>query len=360
MVEFKALTRLKTITGLMVFVKYALWCCFFILQGRAIELAISKNILAKELIYTLVGFIFVKMMVMLCDVFQKFLAEYYKNNALKNQWSCHIPKAIYRDNQHQKNDINVLFFDYLPRLFECKIAAWSNRITILAVFVLTIVAFVHTDFFWGFLALLLVFALNYLSKNVFVKKIDAYQKACYQSKITTLDWIEQYFASFREVSKNWLGPAAISWKNDTYNHYFISKKNQTIFYLYRDLLAQLLVELPFLLNTAVVIMGVYYEYLTLMQLFVWVGFSQFMISASNAYLENKILKKQIDTLSDQSLLIIENFSAYRPKTLIENNRLYRNSRGSTSRGLSAGSRDPSTTLDPGHTPGIPVEPKNTL
>lgn len=113
MVKFKTLRKLKIITGAMVFIKYFLWCYFFILQGKAIELAIGKNKLAKEVIYTLVGFILVKMIVMLCDVFQKFLVEYYKNIELKHQWGCHLPKDIYSDTQNKKNDINVLFFDYL-------------------------------------------------------------------------------------------------------------------------------------------------------------------------------------------------------------------------------------------------------
>lgn len=319
MVKFKTLRKLKTITGVIVFVKYSLWCYFFILQGRAIELAIGKNKLAKEVICTLAGFILVKMVVMLCDIFQKFLVECYKNIELKHQWACHIPKDIYSDTQNKKNDMNVLFFDYLPQLFEFKVALLQNKVIIFSVFALTTIAFAHTEFFLGLFALFLVFVLNYLSKNIFVKKIDDYQREGYQSKITILNWIEQYFSSYRELSKNWQGIANQSWKNDVYNNYFLSKKNQIVFYLYRDLLAQILVELPFLLNTSIVILGVYYEYLTLTQLFVWVGFSQFMINASNAYLENKVIKKQIDTLSECTTSIIHNFSPQASKTLITNN-----------------------------------------
>lgn len=180
-------------------------------------------------------------------------------------------------------------------------------------------AFAHTEFFLGLFALFFVFVLNYLSKNVFVKKIDDYQRESYQSKITILNWIEQYFSSYRELSKNWQGIVNTSWKNDAYTNYFLSKKNQIAFYLYRDLLAQILVELPFLLNTSIVILGVYYGHLSLTQLFVWVGFSQFMINASNAYLENKIIKKQINTLRECIASIILNFSPEASKNLIINN-----------------------------------------
>lgn len=301
--------KLKTITGCIVFVKYSLWCYFFILQGKAISFSIDKNKLHKELIYTLTGYILVKMVVMLCDIFQKFMIEYYKNIELKRLWGYYVPKNIYSDNQNRKNDINVLFFDYFPRLFEFEISLVANNITRGCIFALTITAFLYTGFFLGILALSFVFILNYLSKNIFVKKIDDYQKETYHSKIKILNWVDQYFSSYREISKNWQGIANSSWKDDVYKKYFISKRNQIAFYLYRDLLAQVLVELPFLLNTAIVILGVYYGYLSLVQLFVWVGFSQFMINASNAYLENRITRKQLATLTEQATSILQSFSS---------------------------------------------------
>lgn len=307
--KFNKLAKLKTITACIVFVKYLLWCSFFILQGKAIDLAIEKSEIPAQIIYTLIGYIFVKMLVMICDIFQKFLMERYKNIELRQQWNSHMPKYIYSDNQNSKSNINVLFFDYLPRMFELEIFLITNKVIIFSVFTLTISAFLYTGFFVGIVALLLVFILNYLSKNIYVKKIDDCQKETYYNKIKILNWVEQYFFSYREISKNWQEVANSSWKNEVYNNYFTFKKDQIVFYFYRDLLAQLLVELPFLLNTSIVILGVYYNYLSLTQLFVWVGFSQFMINASNAYLENKINKKQLMTLDDQTKSILKSFDA---------------------------------------------------
>lgn len=309
--KFNKLAKLKTITACIVFIKYLLWCSFFILQGKAIDLAIEKSEIPEQIIYTLIGYIVVKMLVMICDIVQKFLMKRYKNTELRQQWNRHMPKYIYNDNQSSKSNINVLFFDYLPRMFELEIVLITNKVIIFSVFILTISAFLFTGFFIGIVALLLVFILNYLSKNVYVKKIDDCQKETYHNKIKILNWVEQYFFSYREISKNWPEVVNSSWKNEVYNKYFISKKDQIVFYFYRDLLAQLLVELPFLLNTSIVILGVYYKYLSLTQLFVWVGFSQFMINASNAYLENKINKKQLTTLDEQINLILKSFDTRR-------------------------------------------------
>jgi ABC-type bacteriocin/lantibiotic exporter with double-glycine peptidase domain len=72
-------------------------------------------------------------------------------------------------------------------------------------------------------------------------------------------------------------------------------------------MSQILVELPFIINSALVILGVYYKYITLTQLFIWVGFCQFMINASNAYFENCVKKKERKILSDQSSDILNRF-----------------------------------------------------
>lgn len=258
------------------------------------------------------------MVVMLGDIAQSFLTEYYKNRELKHQWAHYLPKKIYEDNHNKNNDINVLFFDYFPKLFDFEMTLLKNSATICSVFVLTALAFIYTNFFLGIFALSVIFVLNYLSKNIFLKKIDVYQRESYRNKITILNWIEQYFASYREISKNWQKIDHTSWKNEVYKNYFLSKKREIVFYLYRDLLAQILVELPFLLNTSVVILGVYYKYLSLTQLFVWVGFSQFIINASNAYLENKITRKQVDTLAEHTDSILKNFSTPMSKVLTDN------------------------------------------
>lgn len=305
--KFNKLVKLKTITAAIVFAKYLLWSVFFILQGKAIDLAIEKGNVSKQLVYTLFGYVTVKMVVMISDIVQKFLMERYKNIELKEQWNIHFPTNIYNDSQSNKSNINVLFFDYLPRLFELEVSSVINTVVIYCVFTLTLTAFFYTGFFWGILALLFVFVLNFISKNIYVKKIDNCHKETYDNKIKILNWVEQYFYSYREISKNWQGIAGSSWKNEIYNNYFTCKNSQASFYFYRDLIAQLLIELPFLLNTSIVILGVYYSYLSLTQLFVWVGFSQFMINASNAYLENKINKEQIKTINEQVLSILRKF-----------------------------------------------------
>src|SRR5439155_19231844 len=110
--------RLKKIIVLVVSLRYVLWCYFFVFQGRAIDLAINKNALCRQVIYVLVTFSLIKLLVMSCDVFEKFITAQCKNIDLQYQWACHAPREIYRDSQKNKSSLNVLFFDYLPELFD--------------------------------------------------------------------------------------------------------------------------------------------------------------------------------------------------------------------------------------------------
>lgn len=114
-------------------------------------------------------------------------------------------------------------------MFELEIFLIINKVIIFSVFTITISAFLYTGFFIGIVALLLVFILNYLGKNIYVKKIDDCQKETSYNKIKILNWVEQYFFSYREISKNWQ-EANSSWKNEVYNNYFTSKTDQIVFY----------------------------------------------------------------------------------------------------------------------------------
>lgn len=296
MFSFNRLSKLRVVVVTFVLLHYSLWALYFVVQGRAIEMAIARHELPHQMIYALIGFVCVKMLVMLCDVFQTFIIKYDMNNEIQSLWNQYAPQAIYRENLSQKTDVILLFFDYLPRIFDTQATLVKNKTTVLYIFTMTLFVFFYTGFIMGVIALLLIFVLSFTTKNFFTHRIDQQQTLINRSKTMVIAWIDQYFAAFREISKNWPKLLQSTWKNDIYQPYYLANQSQTIFYLYRDLLSQILVELPFLVNTSVVILGVYYEYISLAQLFVWVGFSQFMINASNAYLENRVILKQHNSL----------------------------------------------------------------
>ena len=307
MLKFSQLQKLNIYSTIIIIIKNSLWFFFFFLQGKSIELATNENKLFGQLVYTLVGYVLIKVIVMVCEISQTFALEYFKNIELNKQWNEQFPKRTYKDNEQDQSHLSLLFFDYIPRLFEVESAVYCNVITVTYVFVLTVAALIYSKFYLAIVALLLVFSFNYASNNIFLIQIDKYQRDTNNNKLKILNWISQYLHSYREVSKNWVGVGKTSWIAGIYQPYFFSKHKQNLFYLYRDLLSQILVELPFIINSAIVILGVYYKYITLTQLFIWVGFCQFMINASNAYFENRVKRKERRVLVDQSSDILNRF-----------------------------------------------------
>ncbi len=301
------LNKLKFLNASLLTVKNIFCFLFFVLQGKAIELSISTNKLPQQLVYTLIGYVIVKLIVMLCDVFQRFISDHYKNLELKRIWIHYFPKKIYKDNDSKHNQLSFLYFNVFPRLFELKISIFSNMVNIICIFTLTLSALIYSKFYLATLALLLVFIFNFISRDLLVDHIGKYHHEENESKTKILKWIGEYLSAYREISKNWVGISDSNWSDKIYENYYLAKKKQTFFYFYRDLISQALVELPFLFNSAIVILGVYYHYVSLTQLFVWIGFCQLMITASNAYIENRVNKKEASILNAKGNEILNEF-----------------------------------------------------
>ncbi|CAM3718572.1 putative ABC transporter [Legionella longbeachae NSW150] len=285
--KFCNIGKVKIILASLNFFKYSAWCGFFIFQGKAIQQAIDKNILIAQLVQTLIWYFLTKLVVMFTDLISKFVVGYFENNEIAAQWRSNFPRTLYQDNESKYNFMYLSYFDYLPNLYNLECTIINNQCTIMSVLVIVTSLLIYTEFYYGLFALFAVFTLNFFSKNTYLKKLEDYHKGINESKASTLAWINQYFKAYREISFNWQGQIN-PWINSTYNALYQSKKNFIFVQLLRDIMAQLMVELPFIINTSIVITAVYLNYLSITQMFVWIGFSQFVINASNAFLENKV------------------------------------------------------------------------
>lgn len=285
--KFCNIKKVKIILASLNFLKYLAWCGFFIFQGKAIQQAIDKNILIAQLAQTLICYFLTKLVVMFTDLISKFVESYFENDEIATQWRLNFPKMLYQDNESKYNLMYLSYFDYLPNLYNLECAIINNQCTIMSVLIIVASLLIYTEFYYGLFALFAVFILNFLSKNIYLKKLEYYHQSINENKASILTWINQYFKAYREISFNWQGQIN-PWINSIYSALYKSQKNLVLVQLFRDIMAQLLVELPFIANTSIMITAVYLNYLSITQMFVWIGFSQFVINASNAFLENKV------------------------------------------------------------------------
>lgn len=306
MFKFYNIKKIKIILAFLSFTKYIAWCGFFIFQGRAIQQSIDKNIVVDQLLFTLFWFVLTKLIVMVSDLLTHFFTSYFENKEVDKQWKENFPKKLFRDNENKSNLVYLMYFDYIPALFHLECDILTNKCTMLSVITIVIPLLIYTGFYYGIVALLAIFILSFTSKSVFLKKLDSHYKETNSNKTQTLSWINQFFRSYREISFNWHGQTN-GWINFMHASLYQSKKKQVYTQLKRDVLSQFLVEIPFIFNTLMVILAVYGGYLSITQLFVWIGFSQFVISATNAFLENKVNSDKRVTLIEQLMGISDVF-----------------------------------------------------
>lgn len=306
MFEFYHLKKTKIILATLNFIKYITWCSFFVFQGRAIQQAIDKNIIIDQLFLTLMWLILTKLIVMSSDLLSQFVISYFENIEADKQWRVFFPKKIYHDNETKNNLIYLMYFDHIPALFNIECSILNNQCTIISVTVIVISLLIYSGFYSGLLALLVIFILSFTSKSIFLKKLDDYHKEINENKTRILGWVNQFFKSYREISLNWYGQVN-QWANSIYSSLYLSKKKLVYTQLRRDFLSQILVEIPFILNTSAVIIAVYFNYLSITQMFVWVGFSQFVITATNSFLDNKVNLDKKNLLVNQLTGIIDVF-----------------------------------------------------
>lgn len=315
MYKFKNSTKVNFLNASSVLLKYSLWIVFFVMQGRSIDLAVSKRDLLSKLIFTLGLLIILKMIVILLDALMIFFLEFFKNDEIYSQWKIKFPGKVYRDTALKDHEINQLFFDYLPSLFELQTMVSNNIFTLVTIFLFAILVFLYENFSIGVLFLPLVFFSNFLSRKIYLDKLNILNNIEINQKSQILQWIKQYFLSYKEISKIWNNKNLILWSQEAYKPYFENKKSKVLLTLNRDILTHFFVEFPFMLNTCMIIIAVYYSYLSLEEMFVWIGFGQFMIQVSNNYIDNQVYKQRIDILQNKICLIFSYF--YEKKSAIE-------------------------------------------
>ncbi len=72
MINFTQLKKLNIYSTMIIIIKNSMWFFFFFLQGKSIELAINEKKLFGQLVYTLSGYVVVKIIVMICEIAQNF------------------------------------------------------------------------------------------------------------------------------------------------------------------------------------------------------------------------------------------------------------------------------------------------
>lgn len=287
---------------------------FFVLQGKAIEQCIEKNILFTALIRTLIGFVITKCLVMSADLLKQFVIANLTNREIAGQWQHCFPERLFRDNTEKGDTLCLLYFDYLPNAFRLEMTIIDHHYTILSVGSILMLFLILNQFFLGLMIASILFGFAFISKKFFLKRIAAYYAEVTEQKNQTFRWLLQYLQGWREISLCWKHQLT-GWAKHQYQELYMANQRLAQAQLLRDITTQCFVEIPFVLNTSAMVIGIYFGYLTITQFFVWIGISQFIIQASNAYAEKKTSYQQQQVIFRKIEETLQQFDNQNPSSL---------------------------------------------
>ena len=134
----------------------------------------------------------------------------------------------------------------------------------------------------------------YFFRNSYNEKIELSFEYAANKKKQLLIWNQEYFDSYRQISIIWSKHIqGNKWFYQVLKDYIKSRVDSIKLILIKNLLSQLMVEVPFIVLMCLIFLGVYYEKLTIAKAFLWIGASQFVLTVSQNIAKNQILKKYV-------------------------------------------------------------------
>lgn len=287
MYKFDSLNKIRVILSTLNLIKYSCWCVFLYYQGMAISRAMEKNILVSQIVITLGIFLVTKFIVMLCDGIGQYVIEHYQNKDVLYNWHKKFTQKALRDNEEKYNLIHLKYFDYLPELFKAHCNTINNISIMVSTLICVGIVVVYTQFYYGLLSLIMIFTFNLIVKNIYVNKINATQEQISDNKTRISRWTMEHFKAYKDLYFNFSQEINML-INDSYNNMHIAKNKNTKYKFFRDFFHRVFVDIPLGMHVGVVIIGVYYSYLTVSQMFLWFGLQQFIINFSNSLVVSKV------------------------------------------------------------------------
>ena len=229
-------------------------------------------------------------------IFSSILQENMKKNleesTIDNLFESHFPTIIYKDFSHRAGLIYQVLSDNIKNTVTADLTIFSNRAIFSCLLFIYLLFLAYSKFLIGGLFVILVAVSAYLNQLSWGQAFNTLLTQQSHAENHLITWVHDYFKSYKEISKTW--PAPIhdrSWLTAIYRAYANQKKKVNAYIFKRTILAQLLIEMPYLITSTAVFFGIYYNKLSLPFAFAWLGLSQFMITAAKGLSKNGELKK---------------------------------------------------------------------
>ncbi len=271
---------------------YIFGVLYFFSQGNLVNDILNKNI--NKLNATIILVVFYRIFMLLSDVFLQNLKEYFAVLYYKKQMLNFYPEKIFKDFKDKSAYIFDTLSSSLNSLYMHNIDIMIHRVAFIVAIFLYLFILYNSQFIIGGISILIICLIMYFFRNLYNEKIELSFECVAEKKKQLLIWNQEYFDSYREIFTIWSNHIqGNKWFYEILNGYLKSRLNNIKLLLIKNLLSQLIVEMPFIILICSIFLGVYYEKLTITEAFLWIGASQFILAVSQNIAKNQLLKKYV-------------------------------------------------------------------
>ena len=272
-------------------IQYVSGFSFFFLQGIVIH-DILKKVSLHHIILVLLLMILSKSVMLLSSILQENMKKKLEESMIDHLFESYFPTTLYKDFSHRAGFIYQSLSNSIQKNVTADVTIFCNRALFSCLFFIYLLFLTYSKFFIGGFFVILVAVSAYLNQLSWGNAFNTLLAEQSQAEKTLITWAHDYFKSYKEISKTWSASITDrSWFIAIYKSYANQKEKVNTYIFKRNIIAQFLVEMPYLITSTAVFFGIYYNKLSLPFAFAWLGISQFMITAAKGLSKNGELKK---------------------------------------------------------------------
>jgi ABC-type transport system involved in cytochrome bd biosynthesis fused ATPase/permease subunit len=268
---------------------------FFLGQGWLIQAAVAgpnkQNGGSMALLFGWVAA--AKLLMMFSNIVSEHGRLYVSQKELSYQLNSRFPTRVYKDYAGRGNDILHAFIEYVPQCVDNIYQRFINNFSFALIMGMILVMGVWQQFYLGLALAVMILLFSFVHQRAFGNHLEQKVQSVQNHYRGLVQWIGEYFAGFKELSKNWGEPITSGqWLHARLQGYCRSKRSLNRAILAKDIVVQPLVEMPFLLATLVMLGSVYTRYVDFAAAFMWIGLLQQALVAAQSLGKNVELDKK--------------------------------------------------------------------
>lgn len=285
-------------------IQFALGTVMLTFKGAAVDLMVARPAGPESILWAVGAFSCLHVLGILLNTVSENLRRFASIDQFNKVWKKHFPSRVYSHEVSSFERHYLGFVSHIPRIFELRIAEvchYATLSTVLGVYLYKTLI----DRFWLGLAFLpLLTGLSLLAGRLYVNRLSEGVFRSNEEKGKLLKWVQSFFRANREIYLSWGGADSAvtersefrSWIHSKGNAFASAERCLARIILRKNILSNLLVELPYVLCVGGIMVSAAWGWLTIADAFVWFGITEYLVQANNSLRQIKPIRAEVGAL----------------------------------------------------------------